>query len=77
MIDVLEEAVTTSPYLTGDRFTAADVYVGSQMRFAMLSGSIDKRPGLEAYCQRISSRPAAIRAQEIDDALLAQARQKT
>jgi glutathione S-transferase len=36
------------------------------MRF----GLIDKRPVFERYWRRISSRPAAVRAREIDDALL-------
>jgi glutathione S-transferase len=33
--------------------------------------SIEARPAFESYWQRISARPAAIRAREIDDALIA------
>jgi glutathione S-transferase len=35
----------------------------------MMFGTLEKRPAFEAYWQRISSRPAAVRAREIDDAL--------
>jgi len=36
----------------------------------MQFGSIERRPAFEAYWQRISNRPAAARAREIDDALI-------
>jgi glutathione S-transferase len=36
----------------------------------MESGTIPKRPAFEAYAARVLSRPAAIRAREIDDALV-------
>ncbi|WP_414470841.1 glutathione S-transferase family protein [Microvirga sp. M2] len=74
-VNALEYAVTQSEYIAGDRFSAADVYVGSQIGWGMMFGTLEKRPAFEAYWQRISSRPAAIRAREIDDALAA-ARQK-
>jgi glutathione S-transferase len=37
----------------------------------MSFGTIEKRPAFERYVERISTRPAAIRAREIDDALVA------
>jgi glutathione S-transferase len=70
-MNTLEYAVTRSDYLTGDRFSAADVYVGSQVLWGMQFGTIEKRPAFEAYGARISARPAARRAAEIDDALMA------
>ncbi|MEZ0170909.1 glutathione S-transferase family protein [Microvirga sp. TS319] len=75
VVNALEYAVTQSEYIAGDRFSAADVYVGSQIGWGMMFGTLEKRPAFEAYWQRISSRPAAMRAREIDDALAA-ARQK-
>ncbi|MEA3002234.1 MAG: glutathione S-transferase [Sphingomonadales bacterium] len=69
-IDALEQAVSGGPYICGDRFTAADVYVGSQIGWGMMFGSIEKRPAFEDYFGRLSQRPAAIRAREIDDALM-------
>jgi glutathione S-transferase len=67
-IDALERAVSQGPYISGNQFTAADVYVGSQIGWGMMFGSIDKRPVFVDYVDRLQSRPAAIRAREIDDA---------
>ena len=70
VMNALEGAVSASNYLTGDQFTAADVYVGSQIGFGLMFGSIEKRPAFERYWQRIGARPAALRAKQIDDALM-------
>ncbi|HZZ67047.1 MAG TPA: glutathione S-transferase family protein [Phenylobacterium sp.] len=72
-LNALEMAVTGRDYLAGGKFSAADVYTGSQIGWGMQFGSIDKRPAFTAYWDRVSSRPAAIRAREIDDGLIAQA----
>src|SRR5580692_152735 len=71
-LKTLENAVARGPYLVGDSFTAADVYVGSQIGFGMMFGMIEKRPAFETYWQRISSRPAYRRAKELDDVQVAQ-----
>jgi glutathione S-transferase len=71
-IDNLENALKPGPYICGDQFTAADVYVGSQIGFGMMFGSIEKRPIFEEYFGRLQARPAAARAREIDDALIAE-----
>jgi glutathione S-transferase len=75
VISVLEAALSGQEYLVGDRFTAADVYVGSHIGWGMSFGAIEKRPAFERYFERISTRPAAIRAREIDDALMADDKQ--
>jgi glutathione S-transferase len=74
VLDALEYAVSQGPYLAGDQFTAADLYLGSQIGWGMQFGTLDKRPAYEAYAGRIFTRPAAIRAREIDDALIAAAK---
>ncbi|WP_293808466.1 glutathione S-transferase family protein [uncultured Bosea sp.] len=71
VMDTLEYALTRSAYVAGDRFSAADVYVGSQVLWGLQFGTIEKRPAFEAYGARIAARPAARRATEIDDALIA------
>ena len=71
VMDALEIAVSGTPYVAGDRFSAADVYFGSQIGWGLQFGSIEKRLAFEAYWNRISNRPAAVRAREIDDALIA------
>lgn len=76
VMDALEYAVGQSDYIAGSRFSAADVYVGSQIGFGLMFKSIEQRPAFERYWQRISARPAAVRAREIDDALIAKAKQQ-
>ena len=71
-IDALEQAVSQGPYICGDRFTAADVYVGSQIGWGMMFGTIDKRPAFEDYFARLQARPAAQRARALDDAAMPQ-----
>ena len=66
----LEAAVSGTEYLAGDRFTAADLYIASQLSFGMRFGIIERRPAFEAYAGRMAARPAAVRAGEIDDALI-------
>lgn len=70
VMNVLEDAVSQGPYLLGEQFSAADVYLGSQIGFGLRFSSMEKRPAFERYWARISARPAAIRAAEIDDALM-------
>ena len=74
VLSVLEAAVSEREYLVGDRFSAADVYVGAHIGWGMSFGTIEKRPAFERYVARLSTRPAAIRAREIDDALVAESR---
>jgi glutathione S-transferase len=71
VLGVLEAAVSGREYLVGERFTAADLYVGSHIGWGMSFGTIEKRLAFERYVARISARPAALRAREIDDALVA------
>ena len=70
VMSALEAALAEREYLVGDRFTAADVYVGSHIGWGMSFGALEKRPAFERYFERISTRPAAIRARQIDDALI-------
>ena len=63
-------ALETGPYLLGDQFTAADVLLGSTLGWAMMTGGVEKTPQIEAYVGRLMSRPANMRAREIDDALV-------
>lgn len=72
VVNVLEGAVSQGTYLVGERFTAADIYVGSHIGFGMQFGIFEKRPAFERYWQSLSLRPAALRAKAIDDALVAE-----
>jgi glutathione S-transferase len=57
-IDVLAKAVATGPYLLGERFTAADVVVGSGVNWGLQFGTVTARPELVAYAERLRARPA-------------------
>jgi len=73
VMKALEIAVAESEFVAGDAFTAADVYFGSQIGWGLQFGTLEKRPAFERYWDRIRDRPAAIRAREIDDKLVARA----
>ena len=72
VIDVLEAAASSGPYLVGDSFTAADVLVGANLGFGLQFGMIEQRAAFVDYVAHLTARPAAVRAKEIDDALTAQ-----
>ncbi len=59
-------------YVCGDRFTAADVYVGSQVLWGMQFGTMTKLEPFEAYAARLGEREAYQRGKEIDGKLIAQ-----
>ncbi len=71
-VDVLEKAVSAHPYIAGDRFTAADIYVGSAVGWGTMFGTLPKREAFLAYFSRLSSREAYQRASAKDDALAAE-----
>jgi glutathione S-transferase len=76
VINTLEQAVAgASPWLTGDQFTAADLYVGAHLGWGLQFGSIPKRPAFEDFAARCHARPAAQRASQIDDKLVADQQQ--
>lgn len=70
VVDALDKKFSASQFVCGETFTAADVYVGSAMNWGTLFGTIEKRPSFLAYVQRIKARPAFMRANEKDDALV-------
>lgn len=75
-IDTLTGHLASHAYVCGDRFTAADIYVGSQVLWGLDFKSIPTRPELEAYADRLRPRPAYQKAKAIDGALIAEAQAK-
>ncbi|GAD58230.1 glutathione S-transferase family protein [Brevundimonas sp. BAL450] len=69
VLDALSGAVKAGPYIAGDRFSAADVYVGAQVGWGLQFGTIEKRPEFADYAHRVMDRDAWRRATEKDDAL--------
>lgn len=66
VVDTLETALTGREYIAGAGFTAADVYLGSQLMFGLQFQSIDARPAFRAYAERLRAREAYQRADELD-----------
>jgi len=68
---VAAKAVEPGPYLMGEQFTAADVVVGSTLRWGMMFGLLPKRPEFVAYVGQLQQRPALQRATALDQSLAA------
>ena len=73
VIAVLDELFSLRDYVCGDRFTAADVYIGSQIMFPMQFGMLPELDSFTRYRDRLQAREAYRRAGRIDDEALAQA----
>jgi glutathione S-transferase len=71
VIDVLARAVTKGPYLMGEQFTAADVIIGSTLRWGTMFKLLPERPEFTAYIGRLAQRPALQRAEAQDKELAA------
>ena len=70
-VDALETVVAgAAPWLLGERFSAADVYVGSQVVWGQQFGSLPARPAFAAYAARLQARDAYRRATARDDAMM-------
>ncbi len=72
LLDTLEAALKDRDYLAGDSFTAADLLVASYVGWYLQFKLLEPRPAFVAFAERHQQRPAARRADEIDEALLAQ-----
>lgn len=71
VMTTLEATLTGRSYICGDSFTAADVYIGSQIAFGLMFGSVDECPAFREYTDRLKSRPAYQRANQLDEAAAA------
>jgi glutathione S-transferase len=65
-MDVVAKAVTPGPFLMGDKFTAADVVIGSNLRWGTMFKMIPERKEFSDYVARFADRPAAKRADAKD-----------
>jgi len=71
ILEVLLGAVPEDGYLLGAKFTALDLYMGSQISWGTQIGSIPASPPVEACLARIQSRRGCIRTSKIDNAAMA------
>jgi glutathione S-transferase len=72
-MNVVAKAVEKGPWLMGDQFTAADVVVGSNIRWGTIFKLIPERKEFLDYAARVAARPAAQRAHAKDEELAAKA----
>ncbi|WP_265571160.1 glutathione S-transferase family protein [Sphingomicrobium nitratireducens] len=68
-VGTIEQHLGAAPYVAGDRFTMADVYVGSHILWGLQFGTLPERDHFKAYAARLSGREALARAREKDAAL--------
>ena len=71
VLDIVAKALTPGPYLMGDQFTAADVVIGSGLRYGMMFKMIPERKEFQEYVGRFATRPAVQRAEAKDKELSA------
>jgi len=71
LIATLETAITPGPYILHERFSAADVYIGSQIGFGMMTKTLEPRPSFQNYVGRLLQRPAYKRFEEQSEKLVA------
>lgn len=74
-VDMLAGHLAANAFVCGDRFTMADVYVGSHVDWGIGFKSMPERPEFLAYLDRVRARPAYVRAKEIDNQLIAEMQQ--
>ena len=72
-IAMFESELAKGDFVCGERFTMADVYVGSQVDWGLTFGSMPERPAFTAYAERLRGREAYRAAKAIDNALIAEA----
>jgi glutathione S-transferase len=72
VVNVLANAAgSAKPYLMGEQFTAADVVIGSGLRWGTMFKLLPERSEFTAYTARLNARPALKRATEQDKKLQA------
>jgi glutathione S-transferase len=71
VMDVLAKGLAKGPHLMGEQFTAADVVIGSTLRWGMMFDLLPKRAEFVDYVERLTERPALKRASELDQKLAA------
>ncbi len=72
-VAALTGALSGKDYICGDRFTAADIYVGSQVDWGLQFGTLPTNPAFNAYADRLRQRLAYQASKAVDGALIAQA----
>ena len=70
-VEALAGALAKGPYILGENFSAADIVVGSGVRWMLGFKLLPARPEFTKYAERLGQRPALQRAIKSDAALAA------
>ena len=73
-IDALDQWFAGHHFVCGERFTMADVYVGSAVDWGLAFKSIPERASFAAYAERFRARDAYREAKAIDNKLIEEMR---
>lgn len=76
-VEALAGALRPGPYILGETFSAADVIVGSGVRWLMMFGLLPQREEFTSYAARLGERPALQRAVKSDEDLMAKSAAKS
>jgi glutathione S-transferase len=71
-MNTLEYALTPGPFILGDTFSAADVYIGAAIGWGLMAKNMEARPRFLEYSARCKARPAYQRFNDKNNALFDQ-----
>jgi glutathione S-transferase len=71
VMKTVNDQLAKGPYLLGDRFTAADVLWGIALKWTTGFKLVPVTPQIQAYIERVTSRPAQVRSAKKDEELAA------
>lgn len=73
-LNVLDQFLGSRDYVCGEEFSAAEVYLGSQVDWGLMLKTIPETANFNAYAERMRRRPAYQKAKQIDNDLIQQAK---
>lgn len=71
MFKTVTDQLARGPYILGEQFSAADVLWANALHWTTMFQLVPQTPVLQAYIERVTSRPAAARAAAKDQQLVA------
>jgi glutathione S-transferase len=71
MLGALTAQLERGPYLLGERFTALDVLWGTALAWTTMFGMVPATPDIQAYIERVASRPGVQRARQLNAQMVA------
>lgn len=73
-VSTLERHLAARPFVCGERFTMADVYVGSAIDWGLSFGTLPSKDAFVDYAERLRARPQYKAAKAVDNELIEEMR---